>query len=82
MTPIDKKTTRITARVYEGRYADARGRKLVVSLLPGDMILIRPARTQRAEYVRISDVYDMALRSRVLSERMQKINAKKRRAAK
>jgi hypothetical protein len=78
MTPITRKTTRVTAREYVGRYADARGRKLVVSLLPGDMLMLRPARTQRAEYIRLSDVYDIALRSRVLAERMTKLNAKRR----
>lgn len=88
MTPITRKnakgepcnpTTRVTDNVYRGRYhADAGGRKLVISLLPGDMLCLRPSGTRRAEYIRISDVYDIALRSRVLSERMQKINHKKR----
>lgn len=77
-TPISKQVTRITTREYVGRHADARGRKLMVSLLPGDMIMVRPARTRRAEYFRISDLYDLALESRVRSERMQRINAKKR----
>lgn len=78
MTPIKTKTVRITAQEYRGRYADARGRKLIVTLLPGDMLVLRPYRTSRPEYIRLSDVYDVALRSRVLSERMQKLNAKRR----
>lgn len=88
MTPISRKnkkgepcnpTVRITDNEYRGRYhADAGGRKLVVSLLPGDMLCLRPHGTRRAEYMRLSDVYDILLWSRVRSERMQKINHKKR----
>lgn len=78
MTPIKSKTTRITVQEYRGRYADARGRKLIVALLPGDMLCLRPYRTSRPEYIRLTDIYDIALRARVLSERMQKINAKRR----
>lgn len=88
MTPISRKdakgapcgpTVRITNQEYRGTYADARGRKLVISLLPGDVLCIRPARTRRPEYMTLSAIYDLALRSRVLSERMTKINAKRRR---
>jgi hypothetical protein len=50
----------------------------VISLLPGDMICIRPQGTKRAEYGCLSEIYDRLLRSRVLSMQMQKINHKRR----
>lgn len=71
-------TSRVTDQPYRGMMADARGRRLIVSLLTGDMISIRPQGTRRVEYGNLSDIYDRLLRSRVLSERMQKINHKKR----
>ena len=80
VTPLTKAVTRMSTRTYEGRHADARGRKLAIALLPGDMIMIRPAKTQRAEYILVSDVYNIALERRVKSDRMMKVNAKKRRA--
>lgn len=78
MTPLKTRVTRVTVQEYRGRYSDCRGRRIVCSLLPGDMLMLRPYRTSRPEYIRLSDVYDLALRSRVLSERAQAINHKRR----
>lgn len=84
MTPFGGKdglstTVRVSRNEYRGRHADARGRKLVCGLLPGDLIMVRPAKTKRVEYILLTELYDLALERRVRSERMTKLNAKRRR---
>lgn len=71
-------TVRVTNDVYRGTYNDARGRKLVIKLMPGDVVAVKPAGTRRWEYTTMSALYDRLLRSRVLGERAMKINAKRR----
>jgi len=77
-TPLAKPVLRSTTKEYVGRHKDARGRKLVVGLLPGDVLMLRPARTKRVEYIALATIYDIALESRVRSERMQRLNAKRK----
>lgn len=77
-TALTKAVARVTTRPYIGRHKDARGRTIVVTLLPGDMIALRPSRTRRVEYMNLSHIYEIALESRIRSERMQRLNFKKR----
>jgi hypothetical protein len=46
-----------------------RGRRLVVTLMPGDVLELRPERTRRAEYLPIAAAYDLAVKMRVAAER-------------
>ncbi len=72
-------TVRVTNNIYAGTYNDARGRKLVIKLMPGDVIAVKPAGTRRWEYVTMSALYDRLLRCRVLGDQMIKLNNKRRR---
>ena len=72
MTPLKKAVRRRTE-------APHRGRRLVVTLMPGDVIGLRPERTRREEYVSLAALYDYAVKARVLSERAAKAARKGRR---
>ncbi len=65
MTDLKKPITRRTMLPH-------RGRRLVVTLLPGDTIGLRMLRHKRTEYISIGAVYDMAVKMRVYSEKMAK----------
>lgn len=53
-------------------------RKLVVTLYPAGHMGLRLEGTRREETILLECVYEQAVRSRVLRERMVKINAKRR----
>jgi hypothetical protein len=85
MTPTDKKVTRVTTGLYPSKVAVSgsgygKPRRIVVTILPGDTLLLRWHGTQQREYVAIQNVMSWAARSRALSERAQKMNAKRRKA--
>lgn len=69
MTPLSKPIYRRTRIPHHGR-------RIVVSLEPGDLIGLRPERTRQAEYVSIAAIYDYAVKARVISERTAKRKAK------
>lgn len=70
-------TTPLKKAVRRRTEAPHRGRRLVVSLLPGDVIGLRPERTRREEFVSLAAIYDFAVKARVLSERAAKMAARK-----
>ncbi len=49
-----------------------RGRRIVVSLEPGDMLGFRLERTRRTEYLTIAGCYERAVLIRVNSERAER----------
>ena len=49
-----------------------RGRRIMVSLEPGDLLGLRQERCHRTEYVSLAACYDMAVRMRVLTDRAAK----------
>jgi hypothetical protein len=75
---LTKAVTRVSTRPYTGRFKDGRNRKLVCTLLPGDLIAIRPHRTRRIETLPLSDVYEMALWARIRAAKTAKVKAKKK----
>ena len=46
-----------------------RGRRIVVTLAPGDVIGFRPERTRRTFYTTLAACMDMAVRQAVLADR-------------
>ena len=73
MTPINKPVRRRTvAPIY-------RGRRLVVSLVPGDVITFREERTRREYLLSISGAYVYAVRLTVAKEKAEKLAARKAR---
>lgn len=86
MTPLRKPVTRSTAAELDGHFGPDRGKRLVVTLIPGrpgapDMIELRPLGTRRAERIAVMDVYQYALRSRVARDMLVKARAVKARRA-
>ena len=49
-----------------------RGRRIMVSLEPGDMLALRMERCRQTEYVLLAAIYDYAVKARVLAERNAK----------
>lgn len=58
-----------------------RGRKLVVSLEPGDLITIRPAGTRRTHQISAFDVYAFMLRSEANRLTLERARARKAKRA-
>ena len=53
-----------------------RGRRIVVSIEPGDVIGFRAERTRRTFYTTLAACMDMAVRTAVMAERAAKRKAK------
>ena len=49
-----------------------RGRRIMVALVPGDMLALRMERCRQTEYVSLAAIYDYTVKSRVLAERKQR----------
>lgn len=49
-----------------------RGRRIMVSLEPGDLLGLRMERCRQTEFVPLATIYDMAVKSRILAERNQR----------
>ena len=76
MTPISKPLTRRTAKPFM-HY----GRRLVVTLLPGDVLAIRLEREReaRAVCIPIADLYRQIVTRRALSEARDRAQARRKR---
>ncbi len=81
MTPIEKPCRRVTRGALDGQFGPDRGRRLVASFEPGDVLTIRPHGTRRAETVSLFDVFRYALRCRVNSEHLAKARVAKEKKA-
>lgn len=71
--------TELTKRVKRRTLAPHRGRRIVVTLEPGDLIGFRLERTRRTWYTTLGACMDMAVRQTVVAERREKANARKAR---
>lgn len=86
-TKLKTKITRVGGLPLNGFYGADRGRRLVISLIPGngldvdDLIEIRPAKTRRPETVTVADVYAFALKARINRGVMEKLREKKAKKA-
>lgn len=65
MTTLSKSVRRSTIGSLDGTYGKDRDKRLIVSLEQGDLISLRPAKTQRPETVSLFDVYRYAMRCRL-----------------
>lgn len=66
MTELNKPVTRRT------RLPHRRGRRLVVTMLPGDVIELREERTRTAFYLTIGAAFDVAVKMYVAAKRAEK----------
>ena len=79
MTSITKPVRRLTLATLDNRHGPDRGRRLVVALERGDVLVLRPHGTRRPETVSLFDIYSFAIRARV--NRAQLEHARERKAS-
>lgn len=65
MTELTKTMKRVTVGALDGSHGPDRGRKLVTSLVVGDMIEMRPQGTRRPVRLSLFDAYRYAVRVKV-----------------
>lgn len=70
MTPLNREVSRRSIGTH-------RGRRLVVILLPGDIIGFRAERTRKVFYTTLAACADMAMRQQVLADKAAKKRAKR-----
>ena len=70
MTPTNKPVTRVTIGAH-------RGRQLVASLGPGDVLYLRQKGRRQVEGIDLASCYDLAIKRRVAKERFEKAAARK-----
>lgn len=70
-------TTPLTKKVKRRTLAPHRGRRLVVTLYPGDLIGIREERRRQEEIISLAAVSDFAVKLRVANERWQREQARR-----
>lgn len=68
MTTTDKKVTRVSVQAFASRVIGPKPRRIVVTLLPGDTVLLRLHGTQQREYIAIKDVFEVARSRRVFAQ--------------
>ena len=73
--------TDLTKRVKRRSFASYRGRRIVVSLLPGDVLGFREERTRREYLLSISGAYTYAVALEVERRKREKIAARKAKRA-
>lgn len=69
MTALTKAVTRKTETTVRDR---GKRRALVITLYPGGVVGLRPAKTRHEEIVSVEAVYDLAVRMRVAKEKAEK----------
>lgn len=69
MTDLKKPVRRRTIGLH-------RGRRIMVSLEPGDVLGLRQERCRRTEYLSLAACYDLAVKQRVIYERSLKRKGK------
>ena len=84
-TPVTQtvahKVARVTKGVLNGHFCRDSGRRLVVSLLAGDVLELRPQGTRQAVTATLFDVYAWMLRSKADQIKMAKLRERKARLA-
>lgn len=69
-TALTRPVSRVTTGVH-------RGRPLVVTLEPGDLITVRHARTRTGYTIPLAVVYDVAVKLKVMTDKRERAKARK-----
>lgn len=77
MIALTKPVRRLTRGALDAHHGSDRDRRLVASLEPGDLLVLKPYKTRRAEIISLFDVYTFAVKSRVMKTHMEKLRARK-----
>lgn len=87
MTSLKKPVRRVSNSRLDCFFGADRNKRIVVTLIPGngtdvdDTIELRPERTQRPEYLKVSSAYRLAMMNRLNGTRLEQARAKKARQA-
>lgn len=71
-TSTRSKVTRVTETEYRSAILGQKPRKVVVTIGPGDTLVLRQQRCKQQEHISIKDVIEYARWSRLKAERLQK----------
>lgn len=81
MTTLLKPVKRVAVTTLDGHHGADRGRRLVITLLPGsdgnELIELRPQGTRRAKYCKLIDLYSYMIRCEVNVSKMEKLRLRK-----
>lgn len=79
-TNLPQVTSRLTGRPYHGPVNEARGRQLVVSLLPGDLIGLRPLGmgVKRMKTIPLASIYENICYAEARQVMREKLGKKRR----
>jgi len=72
MTLLSRTISRKSSVALDGTFGKVRHRRVVITLHPNGLILLRPERTRRAETIHLLDVYRYAMRCRVSKQLLEK----------
>lgn len=82
MTTLHKPIHRVTKGSLGYHHGIDKGRQLVVSLVDGDLVALRPKGTRRpAKTLSVFDIYDMAIRIEARVQALEKARVAKERKA-
>lgn len=76
-TKLTNPVKRETIGTLDGSFGCDRGKNLIAIMSVGDVLVIKPKRSQRQETISLFDVYRYAIRCRVNKEHMEKMRNKK-----
>ena len=79
---VSSPVKRVSIEPLDGSFGPDRGRRIVVSFVPGkegvaDLLQFRPLGTRRPESIAVIDAYRFALRCRVTRGQLEKARARK-----
>jgi hypothetical protein len=71
-------TTKLLKPISRVTVSEHRGRRIVVTMVPGDFIELRESGRRKSEIISIAGVMDFAIKCRVSREQFEKKNSKKK----
>jgi len=83
VTALKKPVSRVAQTPLDGSYGADRGRRVTITLVPGngrdlpDVMILRPSGTRRSETIALVDVYRFAMRCRVQCATLAKARDRK-----
>lgn len=76
-TKLKNPVKRETIGTLDGSFGCDRGKELIATMSLGDILIIKPKRSQRAETISLFDVYRYAIQCRTNKVHMEKMRNKK-----
>jgi len=81
MTFLSRTISRKSSVALDGTFGKDRDRRVVITLHPNGLIVLRPERMRRAETIHLIDLYRYAIRCRVSKQLLEKARERKAKKA-